>query len=157
MYFIPEESYQHHDYITPKRTELISKFKRSCLDDQGLPKRPPPDGFCSNALVTLTSEFTSQTFTCNCNKRGSVSQECNRIGGHCKCKANVIGKNCDKCKTGYYGFPNCKGKLFFELCFNFQICFYHSFFFFEVHFFSTFLNLIISCHPFSTCTLSLKL
>lgn len=112
MYLIPEESYLQHELISPKRTELTSKFKRSCVDTlTGLPRRPPPDGFCSDALVTLTSEFTSETFMCNCHKSGSLTQTCNRIGGDCKCRTNVIGKNCDKCKTGYYGFPRCRGKL----------------------------------------------
>jgi len=112
---IPEESYHHHDVITPKRTELTSKFKRSCIDADGLPMRSPPDGFCTDALVTLTSEFTSKTFTCSCDKRGALTQDCNRIGGDCKCRPNVVGKNCDKCRTGYYGFPNCKGKSLFFL------------------------------------------
>lgn len=116
VYLIPVESYSRHELISPKRTELTSKFKRSCVDTlTGLPRRPPPDGFCSDALVTLTSEFTSETFMCNCHKSGSLTQTCNRIGGDCRCRVNVIGKNCDKCKTGYYGFPRCRGTFFNDL------------------------------------------
>ncbi|CAK9251930.1 unnamed protein product, partial [Sphagnum jensenii] len=41
---------------------------------------------------------------CNCDPTGSMSTVCNNLGGSCQCKANIDGRQCDRCKTGYYGF-----------------------------------------------------
>lgn len=30
------------------------------------------------------------------------------MGGQCECKKNVIGRRCDACRSGYWGFPDCK-------------------------------------------------
>lgn len=45
---------------------------------------------------------------CECSYDGSTSFECNTFGGQCSCKPNVIGRRCSECKTGYFGFPNCR-------------------------------------------------
>ena len=43
---------------------------------------------------------------CDCNANGT--QSCNKENGQCLCKPHVIGKKCDSCKDGYYGYlPNC--------------------------------------------------
>ena len=109
LFLVPYTTYQE-ELLSPKRTGLTTKFKRSCLDEDSLPFNKPPDGFCMQALTTLTSEFTNKTYQCNCHQRGSLSFECNKVGGQCSCRRGVVGRNCDKCQTGYYGFPYCKGK-----------------------------------------------
>ena len=30
--------------------------------------------------------------------------------GVCTCKSNVVGTKCTACQSGYFGFPNCRGK-----------------------------------------------
>ena len=45
---------------------------------------------------------------CQCNIDGSYDHKCKSFGGQCNCKPNVIGRDCSMCKTGYYGFPNCR-------------------------------------------------
>ncbi|CAH1175740.1 unnamed protein product [Phaedon cochleariae] len=46
---------------------------------------------------------------CNCHLEGTQEGECQNglcqcdVNGHCKCKENVQGKNCDSCKKNYYG------------------------------------------------------
>ena len=42
---------------------------------------------------------------------GSESDRCNQLGGQCFCKENIIGRQCDRCKAGYFGFPDCRGEL----------------------------------------------
>lgn len=39
---------------------------------------------------------------CNCSLIGSVNQTCDIITGACKCKPNVTGAQCDRCKQNYY-------------------------------------------------------
>ncbi|EDW63810.1 laminin subunit beta-1 [Drosophila virilis] len=41
---------------------------------------------------------------CNCNPTGSLSKVCDANGGFCQCKPNVVGRQCDQCAPGTYGF-----------------------------------------------------
>ncbi|XP_075195246.1 usherin [Anomaloglossus baeobatrachus] len=41
---------------------------------------------------------------CDCNETGTAnkSQNCEKLGGQCRCKVNVGGRRCDQCKDGFY-------------------------------------------------------
>uniref|UniRef100_A0AAY5KK94 Laminin, beta 2 (laminin S) n=1 Tax=Esox lucius TaxID=8010 RepID=A0AAY5KK94_ESOLU len=41
---------------------------------------------------------------CQCDPQGSVSSVCDIRGGQCRCRPNIIGRRCDKCGPGTYGF-----------------------------------------------------
>lgn len=41
---------------------------------------------------------------CDCDLQGSVSSMCDVRGGQCRCRPNVIGRRCDQCAPGTYGF-----------------------------------------------------
>ncbi|XP_069811529.1 usherin [Dendropsophus ebraccatus] len=45
---------------------------------------------------------------CDCNQAGTVnrSQDCDELGGQCKCKVNVWGRRCDQCKDGFYNLQD---------------------------------------------------
>ncbi|XP_058121122.1 laminin subunit alpha [Anopheles ziemanni] len=64
--------------------------------------------FCKKAVFSLTADYNSGALKCNCDYSGSTSFECEPFGGQCQCKPNIIGRRCEACKTGYYGFPDCK-------------------------------------------------
>lgn len=65
-------------------------------------------GFCRDSVFSITAAHNSGALTCQCDYAGSLSFECEKFGGQCKCKDHIIGRRCEACKTGYYGFPNCK-------------------------------------------------
>ncbi|VVC86157.1 unnamed protein product [Leptidea sinapis] len=65
-------------------------------------------GFCRDAMFSITSEYNSGALACLCDFMGSTELECNTFGGQCPCKPNVIGRTCSSCRTGFYGFPNCR-------------------------------------------------
>ncbi|KAM3968484.1 laminin subunit alpha [Aphomia sociella] len=69
---------------------------------------PNETGFCRDAMFSITSEYNSGALACMCDFMGSTELECNTFGGQCPCKPNVIGRSCSACRTGYYGFPNCR-------------------------------------------------
>lgn len=50
---------------------------------------------------------------CSCDPTGSVSKICDTLGGKCQCKPNVVGRRCDRCAPGTYGFDpeGCRGSL----------------------------------------------
>ncbi|KAL4655456.1 laminin subunit alpha-5 isoform X1 [Arapaima gigas] len=47
---------------------------------------------------------------CNCSRPGVTAQDinCDSDSGQCRCKNNIIGRRCDRCAPGYYGYPNCR-------------------------------------------------
>lgn len=56
----------------------------------------------------MTTAYNSGALPCYCDSDGSLSYVCDPYGGQCQCRPNVIGRRCDACKTGYFGFPDCK-------------------------------------------------
>ena len=65
-----------------------------------------PHEMCKKYMCAIAlSAFSSMQ--CNCNPTGSTSGECDRFGGFCKCKTNVVGQKCDQCAASTWGFgPN---------------------------------------------------
>lgn len=51
---------------------------------------------------------------CQCDPTGSTSAICDSLGGQCPCKPNVVGRKCNRCAPGTYGFgpEGCKSKFF---------------------------------------------
>uniref|UniRef100_A0AAQ6AMH3 Laminin subunit alpha-5 n=1 Tax=Amphiprion ocellaris TaxID=80972 RepID=A0AAQ6AMH3_AMPOC len=82
----------------------------------------PVTGDCICPPRTLQPECTQcepQTFgchpvvgceICNCSRPGVVSPDvtCDTQTGQCRCKNNIVGRQCDRCAPGFYGYPNCR-------------------------------------------------
>lgn len=66
--------------------------------------------FCLSSAVSLSVFFNNGAMPCACHEVGAESDTCEQFGGQCKCRPNVIGRECSMCATGYWGFPNCKRK-----------------------------------------------
>ncbi|XP_026555076.1 laminin subunit alpha-3 isoform X1 [Pseudonaja textilis] len=64
--------------------------------------------FCRNSARSLVAAFNDGALPCNCHRKGATSAACNPDGGQCNCRAYIIGRQCTRCQTGYYGFPFCK-------------------------------------------------
>ncbi|KAF3860796.1 hypothetical protein F7725_001051, partial [Dissostichus mawsoni] len=47
---------------------------------------------------------------CNCSRPGVETPDvsCDTLSGQCRCKDNVVGRQCDRCSPGFYGYPNCR-------------------------------------------------
>ncbi|XP_060535680.1 laminin subunit alpha [Cylas formicarius] len=65
-------------------------------------------GFCRDSVFSITAAHNTGALPCQCDFSGSKSFECEKFGGQCPCKDNIIGRQCTACKAGYYGFPDCK-------------------------------------------------
>ena len=47
---------------------------------------------------------------CSCDANGSNGDTCDNEG-QCTCKkTNIVGKMCNQCGIGSYGFPDCHGR-----------------------------------------------
>ncbi|KAF4793886.1 laminin subunit beta 4 [Turdus rufiventris] len=65
-----------------------------------VPRQPP--GSIMDRLAGLSSSGNFPA--CKCNPQGSLNVSCSKLGGQCHCKANVVGRCCDTCSAGSYGF-----------------------------------------------------
>ncbi|PAV69963.1 hypothetical protein WR25_10914 [Diploscapter pachys] len=59
---------------------------------------------CLRYVCPVAAAILNRTVDCDCDPTGSVSGICNVKGGQCECKANVVGRRCDQCALGTYGF-----------------------------------------------------
>ncbi|XP_010130709.1 PREDICTED: laminin subunit beta-4, partial [Buceros rhinoceros silvestris] len=59
---------------------------------------------CARLIVSMSARIHNGAIACKCNPQGSLNASCSKLGGQCQCKANVVGRCCDTCSAGSYGF-----------------------------------------------------
>lgn len=59
---------------------------------------------CRRHTFSISAVLNNGALACGCNPMGSLSLECDPSGCQCPCKNNVVGRHCDKCAPGTYGF-----------------------------------------------------
>ncbi|KAI2649791.1 Laminin subunit beta-2 [Labeo rohita] len=78
-----------------------------CLDSFMTMPMPALAELCTALICSISAIMYNGALACQCDPQGSTSAECDKVGGQCHCKPNVIGRNCDQCAPGTYGFgPN---------------------------------------------------
>uniref|UniRef100_A0A0K2UE20 Laminin subunit alphalike [Acyrthosiphon pisum] n=1 Tax=Lepeophtheirus salmonis TaxID=72036 RepID=A0A0K2UE20_LEPSM len=103
---IPSYNYDEA-FLKPTKVDKSIQFAKEC-GSNNFYIAPEEEGFCRSAIISASSEFNGGALDCNCNSQGSYHTVCNKIGGQCPCKDNVIGRQCTRCKPGFFGFPECK-------------------------------------------------
>ena len=64
--------------------------------------------FCDQSVLALSGTYNNKASSCDCDPNGSrTTAICEYFGGQCECEENIIGRRCEQCLTGYYGFPKC--------------------------------------------------
>lgn len=76
--------------------------------------RCPPRTVRPQCEVCETHSFSFHPMAgcegCNCSRRGTSEAamlECDRDSGQCRCKPRITGRQCDRCASGFYRFPEC--------------------------------------------------
>lgn len=64
--------------------------------------------FCRDSVRSLAAAYNNGSLPCGCDTSGSTGSVCDPTGGQCPCRQHVIGRQCTKCATGFYGFPYCR-------------------------------------------------
>nr|XP_018916395.1 PREDICTED: laminin subunit beta-1 [Bemisia tabaci] len=59
---------------------------------------------CKSYYYSIGYYVHQGAYSCECDPTGSVSALCSSLGGSCQCKDNVVGRRCDKCAPGTFGF-----------------------------------------------------
>ena len=95
------------------KSKLLEDFKTyGCKNAQiSVYREAIPDN-CAKFICSIGNHGDGAP-PCECNPTGSHSTICEQFGGACQCKPNVIGRKCDRCAPGTWGFgPNgCQRKL----------------------------------------------
>lgn len=59
---------------------------------------------CAEPRCHATDQASLSPAACDCDPQGSLSSVCNPSGGQCQCRPNVVGRTCDRCAPGTFGF-----------------------------------------------------
>ncbi|XP_047293459.1 laminin subunit alpha-3 isoform X5 [Homo sapiens] len=95
------------------RCKPCSCGRRLCEEMTGQ-CRCPPRTVRPQCEVCETHSFSFHPMAgcegCNCSRRGTIEAampECDRDSGQCRCKPRITGRQCDRCASGFYRFPEC--------------------------------------------------
>ena len=60
---------------------------------------------CKDGFYDLKASHATGCISCGCLLNGTINRNisCHPESGQCYCKDRVTGRNCDTCKTGYWG------------------------------------------------------
>ncbi|XP_061592831.1 laminin subunit beta-2 [Cololabis saira] len=94
--------FQGSDPEAERRRENMVRYM--CLDSFMITPTPVLAEMCSRLICSISSLIHDGALPCHCDPQGSLSGECNEVGGQCRCKPNVMGRRCDRCAPGTYGF-----------------------------------------------------
>ncbi|KAL4226155.1 Laminin subunit beta-1 [Mactra antiquata] len=87
------------------KTEEYIRFR--CREIQLHAHRQDLPELCRKHVFSISGVIHQRALPCECDLTGSLSSVCDAVGGQCECKPHVVGRKCDQCAPGTYGFgPN---------------------------------------------------
>ncbi|XP_019117800.1 laminin subunit alpha-3 isoform X2 [Larimichthys crocea] len=104
---VPDSSYTP-DLLREKPLDKSADFIQQCRGEGFYIDPRASSQFCRDSARSLAAAYNDGALPCNCDKSGSTGSICDPVGGQCPCRRHVIGQQCTKCATGYYGFPYCR-------------------------------------------------
>ncbi|XP_038586954.1 laminin subunit alpha-3-like [Micropterus salmoides] len=104
---VPDSSYTP-DLLKEKLLDKSADFIHQCRGEGFFIDPRTSSQFCRDSARSLVAAYNDGALPCNCDKSGSTGTTCDPTGGQCPCRQHVIGRQCTKCATGYYGFPYCR-------------------------------------------------
>ncbi|XP_014473559.1 PREDICTED: laminin subunit alpha-1 isoform X3 [Dinoponera quadriceps] len=73
------------------------------------PRPPPRIVLPSYKYHEPANNWRGLKYGCGCNNMGSSSSACDIVSGQCQCKPQVVGRQCNECKIGYWGLASGTG------------------------------------------------
>ncbi|XP_014845866.1 PREDICTED: laminin subunit alpha-3-like isoform X1 [Poecilia mexicana] len=104
---VPDSSYSP-EHLQDKPLDKSADFIKQCTSEGFHIEPRTSSQFCRDSARALVAAYNDGALPCDCDKSGSTGAVCDPVGGQCPCRQHVIGRQCNKCATGYYGFPYCK-------------------------------------------------
>ncbi|KAF0046927.1 hypothetical protein F2P81_000560 [Scophthalmus maximus] len=104
---VPDRSYTP-DLLKERPLDNSADFIQQCRGEGFYIDLRTSSQFCRDSARSLVAAYNDGALPCNCDKSGSTGSTCDAVGGQCPCRQHIIGRQCTKCATGYYGFPYCR-------------------------------------------------
>ncbi|XP_040910690.1 laminin subunit alpha-3-like isoform X2 [Toxotes jaculatrix] len=104
---VPDSSYTP-DLLKEKLLDNSADFIQQCRGEGFFIDPRTSSQFCRDSARSLVAAYNDGALACNCDISGSTGSTCDPVGGQCPCRQHIIGRQCTKCATGYYGFPYCR-------------------------------------------------
>ncbi|XP_031359594.2 laminin subunit alpha-3 [Lonchura striata] len=104
---VPADTYSHK-ILDKKTVDKSFDFISQCGGNSFYIDPERSSAFCKDSVRSLVAFYNNGALPCACHSAGAASPACSPLGGQCVCRPNVIGRQCSRCQTGYYGFPFCK-------------------------------------------------
>ncbi|XP_021568496.1 laminin subunit alpha-3, partial [Carlito syrichta] len=104
---VPAENYDFQ-ILHKKSVDKSFEFITNCGGNSFYIDPQTASRFCKNSARSLVAFYHKGALPCECHPAGATNHHCSPEGGQCPCQPNVIGRQCTRCATGYYGFPRCK-------------------------------------------------
>ncbi|CAJ0568445.1 unnamed protein product, partial [Mesorhabditis spiculigera] len=94
------------EFHTPRGQPSREEYERYQCRNIALSITPLKDytEVCKKYICPVAAMAFNTTLDCDCDPTGSFSGICKPGGGQCECKLNVVGRRCDRCAVGTYGF-----------------------------------------------------
>ncbi|XP_064298928.1 laminin subunit alpha-3 [Phalacrocorax carbo] len=104
---VPADTYSYK-ILDKKTVDKSFDFISQCGGNSFYIDPEGSSAFCKDSVRSLVAFYNNGALPCNCHIAGATSPTCSPLGGQCICRPHVIGRQCSRCQTGYYGFPFCK-------------------------------------------------